>query len=412
MRLISRTLFGPMLLATLALLTCPMAPGPLHPAAGAGFDDWIPIDDPDLVRLPRALRSLPHEERCAFQSEKSPWFLLARRVSNAGGFAAAFGEDEAALSRQGKFIPIDEEYFNIRGVEALFLECEWESGGTAMRAGGLYAPGKGDLLTVLWIAAPSGAHPKSLLTELKSCYRSLRTSFEPAPSDVYRALLNDHEISFELRSGRGRDSIHLEPAPETPTSDRAFFEHTTEKHQRYAAAIVRNWRDEGRGVTLSMQVYRADVSLGPRSPFLVWVAGQLQAFVRVNAELGDAPVELLHLENALTSVVSQEEIERHYENNKRAPDSGVILETFIPRSPFAPACRIRFREKGGQRASLALLVELRSYTRGRSETVTRSAILVLLARADDPEDLALLESGLALKSAPLTEDPPLAGLPR
>lgn len=188
----------------------PQPMGPVATHAGdplrADFDDWIPIDDPDLLRLPRALRLLPHTQRAAFQSEKNPWFLLARRVPDAGGFAEAFAADEAVLSKHGKFIPISEEYFKIRGVEALFLECEWEKGEASMRAAGLYAPGENGELTVLWIAAPAEAHPKSQLTELKSCYRNLRKSFEPAASDVYRTFLLGHEVSFELRSGRGRES--------------------------------------------------------------------------------------------------------------------------------------------------------------------------------------------------------------
>jgi len=375
------------------------------------FDDWIPIDDPDLQRLPGALRLLPHTERAAFESVKAPWFLLARRVPDTGGFAEAFAADEAVLSKHGKFIPIDEDYFKIRGVEALFLECEWQKGEASMRAAGLYAPGADGQLTVLWIAAPAGAHPRSQLTELKACYRSLRLSFEAESSDVYRSILNGHELSFELRSGRGRKAVLLERVPAADAADRAFFDRTTAAHGWLVADIARNWRDEDRGLSLSMQLFRMDTGLGPKAPFILWVADLLQAFVRRNKDEGDAPVELLHLENARTRVVSQEEIEHHYANNRRAPDAGVILKTFIPRSPFARACRIRFDGKDS-RPSLAIFVELRAYPRSKSETVTRACVVMLLARADDAADLDQLEEALAFRSEPLTEPAPLADLPR
>ena len=161
-----------------------------------------------------------------------------------------------------------------------------------------------------------------------------------------------------------------------------------------------------------MQVFRLDRSLGPREPFMRWLASHIQVLVRRNKDDGDAPVELLHLPEAQTTIVSQEEIDHHYANNKRAPDAGVILATFIPRSPFANACRIRFVDKDGDRPSLALLVELRSYPRSKSETVARSTVVLFVVRAADPTYLDQIADGLAFESDPLTEPPPLAGFPR
>jgi len=378
----------------------------------AGFNDWIPIDDPELIRLPASLRLLPHASRAAFESTKADWFLLARRVPDSGGFEAAFAADEAVLSRQGELVPIDEAYLTIRGIDTLFLECDWEKDGASMKVAGLYASSSEGELTVLWIAAAADVSSKGVLSELKSCFRGLLDSFEPSASDTYRSILNRHQVSFGLRSGRGRDALVLQPAQTVPAADRAFLDRTLAANPWLVAGVVRNWRDAEHGVSLSLQVFQRDTGLGPQDPFVVWLASQLQLFVRGDEADGDVPVELIHLEGARTWVVTEEELDWHYANNKRAPDAGVILRTFVPASPFARACRLRFHDPGDPRPSLALFVELRDYARNKGETVTRTSVVLLLARAPEAARLRELEESLGFRSEPLTEAPPLADLPR
>ena len=110
-------------------------------------------------------------------------------------------------------------------------------------------------------------------------------------------------------------------------------------------------------------------------------------------------------------VVSAVELERHYRNNKKAADAGVILQVYVPRSPFARALRLRWTEGEGEELEhvLAIYVELRSYPRVRSETVTRSALVVLQVRSADPEALSAFERGLDFESEPIGRPAPFEG---
>ena len=102
-------------------------------------------------------------------------------------------------------------------------------------------------------------------------------------------------------------------------------------------------------------------------------------------------------------MVSEAQVQQHYRNNKKAAEVGVILQTFLPRSPFANAARLRWTEGEGEATEhvLALYVELRSYPQSRTETINRATMVVLQARAKSAADLALLEAGLDFESTPL-----------
>lgn len=380
----------------------------------SSIEDWISIDDPDYARLPIALRSLPHEEQAIFESSEKPWFLIARRVRLESDGFAVFAADEKQMSRHGEFIPKDEDIAEVKGGEAIQFEAEWEQQGTKSRILALYSPDRtsdGETLLAVWLIAPEEFSARRMLPELKSCLRDLRKGFAPPTEDTYASLLNGHALSFALRAGRGRNALSLESVEAPAPGDGFFFESIAAKYKQFHTSIARNWRDDGRDLTLSYQVYQYDVGLAPKVPFLYWIAESLQLALRTNKDEGDVPIELLHLENALTSVVSDEEVRHHYGNNKRAPDAGVILQTFLPRSPYARACSLRWTDAKSGRPSFALLVELRTYPRSRSETVTRSSIVMLLARAGKSERLDALEEGIAFASTPLVEAAPLAELP-
>ena len=376
-----------------------------------GIDDWIAVDDPDLSRIPTALRFLPNEEQAVYESAKKPWILIARRVSLVSDAVAAFAEDEKVMSKRGKFVPVDEDYMEIRGGEAAYFECEWELKGHRSRILAVYAPAEGDALHVLWIIAPESDAARKLRPELKACLRDLRKSLKPPTEATYGSILNGHALSFALRTGRGRNTISLESIARPNENDAAFFEHITAKHKHLHTAISRNWRDDNRDLDLSYQIYQTDTALGPKAPVVHWLAEQLQVFVRRNKDDGDVPVELLHIEDARTSIVSAEEVAHHYGNNRRAPDAGVILRTFLPRSPYARACRLRWTDEKTGRPSLALFVELRTYPRSRSETVARTSVVMLLARAGKQGPLDAFETDLEFTSRPLEDAAPLGELP-
>ncbi len=385
-----------------------------RPAPVRSLDDWIAIDDPDLARLPIALRQLPSVERVVYEGAKRPWFLIARRLTAAGSTdeadaVAAFAADEKKMGPHGEFIPIDEEYTEIRGGQATLFESEWTQDGEASRILAAYAAGDDGALYAFWIVAPKSESERKLLSELKACMRELRRSLKPPTGDTYASLLNGHALSFALRTGRGRNTISLESVADA--GDAAFFDMIVEKHKWVHADIARDFRDEARGLSLSYQIYQADTGFGPKVPFLHWVAERLQASIRRNKDEGDTPVELLHMENARTAVVTPEELARHYAQNQRAPEAGVILQTFVPRSPFARACRLRWVDPTTREPCLALLVELRTYPRSRSETVSRNSVVMLLARASGAELLDSFEADLAFTSAPLESAAPLAALP-
>ena len=99
-------------------------------------------------------------------------------------------------------------------------------------------------------------------------------------------------------------------------------------------------------------------------------------------------------------------VEQHYKNNARAPEGGVILKVFLPKSPFASICRLRWSdgEALDAGAGFAQFVELREYRRSRSEVITRVTVAMLLARAEVEADLDLLEDQLGLATRPLPPD--------
>jgi hypothetical protein len=401
-----------MLLALPVLALLSLAPATPAWNAPRSIDEWIAVDDPDLARLPAALRSLPNAEQVVYESAKNPWFLIARRVRLEGDGVAAFAADDKVMRGRGDFVVTSDDRLEVRGSPAFLFECEWELQGERSRILALYdAEVEEDVLHALWIVAPESVPTRKLLTEVKICFFELRSSLKPDTDETYASILNGHALSFSLKSGRGRNAIELESVDRTGENDTLFFESVLAKN-RLPADVVRNWRDEDRDLSLSYQIFQTDMGFGPRSPFLHWIAAKLQLFVRGDRDDGDAPVELLHLENARTTVVTEEELERHYANNRRAPESGVILETFVPRSPYARACRLRWTDAGTGRAALALLVELRTYPRSRSETVSRTSIVLLLAHAPERELLDVLETGLELESRPLEGAAPLSALPR
>ena len=89
----------------LALTFVPSLSLSLEPtgSGATGIDDWISVDDPDLSRLPVALRLLPHEEQVVYESAKKPWFLIARRVRLESDAVAAFAADESVMAKRGEY---------------------------------------------------------------------------------------------------------------------------------------------------------------------------------------------------------------------------------------------------------------------------------------------------------------------
>jgi hypothetical protein len=382
---------------------------------------WRPLDDPEAEGLPEGLRVLPGTREAVFESPTAPRFLLVRRFAEAGALVDAFMADEEGLRRHGELVPLDDRPLTLSGREAISFDCEWNDDTLAARVSAFYFQEKDGTTRGLWLVTTDDLDFGRMRDELQSATKRFLKSDELEAQDAYSAILLGHDLSFSLKysakdSNAPKDSIRLRPAA-TPAADLAFLNDIDEANPQFRISHLRHWAHEERGVSLSYQIFAHDMNLGPKTPFVHWLAGVFQELRRIDKEKGDFPLELVHLPAVTTNVPGDEEVAQHFRNNERAPEDGVILKVYLPKSPFPHVCQIRWNEpekpaeEGTETTEEGALptkehgwarfVELREYRRGRSELITRVYVVFLLARADDPADLELLESKLDLAIRPL-----------
>ncbi len=188
--------------------------------------------------------------------------------------------------------------------------------------------------------------------------------------------------------------------------DRAYIASVFKANPQFNVSVVQNWMDETNDVALSYQIIEHDNGLGVPKPFSQWLAGQFQSYYRDNKDLGDFPVEMIHDPNTLTQVISPEDLASHYARNKRAPDSGVILGVYIPRSPYARNFQLHWMNTEGERPmyGYARLIGLRRYVRSRSETIVRNSVAILMLSGSDRTKVEQAAAGLKPRSMPLADD--------
>lgn len=396
---------APMLLALVLLASGAHA----HESAGGPRVEgaWVPLDDPAEASFPTALRGLPAEAEQAYEAAGGDALLIARQLE--GDLPVeAFMADEELVTAAAELVPLEERAFEAPGGEGLVFGCTLTRAETALSVTALYAPRAEHGLLALWLVERAGADFETSASTLEALVPRFASSVVPAHAPRYRTILLDHEVSFALTGGSGDSAFSLQPAPAPRAADLDVLEDELAKHPTFAGAAVRQWADPERGLELSFQVLRADVALGIKDPVVHHVAESLQNLLRPEPEEeGHVPIELLHVEDARTRVVSDEEVADHYARNQRAAEAGVILQVYLPRSPYARVARLRWQEGEGEAAEhvLALFVELRSYPRSRSETINRTTLAMFRGRARTAADLEALEEGLAFASRPLDRAP-------
>ncbi len=364
---------------------------------------WIPLDDPGQSRVPSGLVQLPQRAMQAYESASGMAVLLVRELDG-GDVFETFMADEEVVSKSYSFVPVDERPFETERGEGMLFECEVTIDGCAGRAVALYVPS--DIgLTSIWMLDAGEASLAELGDAAIALVPQLAATVELEQGPRHASIVLSHRLSFALAFGEGDTAVALAPA-EARAEDVEFFAHELATHPSFTGTDARHWADPARGITLSYQLLQGDHSLGLKEPLLHHIAEELQKHERISVDEGDYPLELIHIPDAQTIVVSDAEVERHYLNNKKAAEAGVILQTYLERSPFANAVRMRWQE-GGEHV-LALYVELRTYPRSRSETISRRTIVMLQAHAKTAAELARIERGLAFESAPLETDAPFA----
>ncbi len=382
----------------------------LAPALRSQETAWIPLDGPGAGRLPAALTALPAAARRAFEHPQRPAVLLVRR--HAPGpveqeLIELFVADEEALALPDEFVVIGDAFLEAGGTEALALHVEWTREERPAHVATLYVPHAEGALS-LWLLTTEELDFETLTDELATLAPAFHTGLDPFQLTRYRGIANDHLVGFSLVfEDRYGARIALTPADGPTAADRVFQDGTREANPDFEGGYPADWSHREHGLTLSYQLIQMDVGLGRKEPYVHWLAGSLQSSLRGDPDDGDVPVELLHAPDARTVVVSDAEVARHYANNRRAPDSGVILETFLPRSPYAQFCRLRYQDDETGEQVFTYMVELRTYPRSRSETITRACVVLLHVRAREVSVLEAVEAGLAFSSEPLERRPPL-----
>ena len=317
----------------------PVAQPTEHSAAWLGIigEPWRSLDDPGARTLPDPLRQLPGKREAVFESLASPRFFIVRHLSEVEDAIDAFVRDEEAMNRQGELIPLADRVLEGANGETLVFDCEWTWNSLTARVSAIYVPIESGRVRSLWLVTTEDTPFETLQAELEAALMRHDEPSGPAPPASYSALLNDHAISFDLRI---TDEIRLQPV-EMVEADHADFVHQIlEENTEFLGSHTRQWQDEDHGTKLSYQIVVHDLNLGPDPAFVHWLSSVFQLFLREDEEEGDVPVELIHLENARTEIVDDETLKRHFVNNRRASQAGVILEVVLPRSPYARARRL------------------------------------------------------------------------
>ncbi len=395
----------PMLLTLLSLL--PLAAPTVSPpqASGQAAADatdfgamWTPLDDPDADPLPQALRDLPNVARSVFRKRGAPRFLLARQLAAGASPFDAFVADEEHMTQFGEFFPETDDVVELAEREVVVFGCDWTNFDVAARIAAAYAETDDGAVRSVWVVGAQSEDPDSLSADAVEALRDLLHTLNPTSGTTHRAILMQHDLSFSL--GAGMKSV------DTPREiDTKFFKAITVVNPQFSAGIVRQWEDEAAGASLSYQVLATNTGLGPKDPFVYFLAGQLQTYERGNPDDGDAPIEVLFAPEVETRVIDDAELARHFASNKRAPDAGVILEVYLPKFPFARVCQLRWQGgiPGSEEFAFSRLVELREYRRSRSETVARCCVVMITGRAQTAQarDALLAQLDIAAKPLPL-----------
>ncbi len=361
---------------------------------------WLPLDDPSAHVLPEPLLRLKGVRDGLFESSNSSSLLLIRNLAELQTQVDGFMADEEVLALQGEFMPLEDRSIDgISGPSTAF-DCEWKFGELATRVATLYVTTPEGLILALWIVTLSDRPFLEMQQELEGiATRYLKG--EGAPLTRYTARINAHEIAFSL--GTGPD-LTLLPLPEIDLEHSTTSQSIRRVNPSFLVSFNRQWADAKSGISLSYQVVQHDLGFGPPNPFVHWIAGVYQSAVRGDIDKGDAPRELLHLEQVRTEVISDEAMARHYKNCQRTRDVGVILEVLLPRSPYARVCRLNWaRPQDGEPNFFGRMwfVELRHYHPGRGETVTGTSVLILRAQAKTLGELNALEESMDLSTRPI-----------
>jgi hypothetical protein len=381
----------------------PPAPVPteLSPVwLGVPDESWRPLDDPGAVTLPDPLLKLEGKREAAYEAISSSCLLLVRSFPSGTTGIDAFVADEEVMGRTGEFIPVADGELESASGRALTFDCEWTWLSLTARVSTLYAQSPTGEWISLWIISADLAPFEELQAVLAETLARFNERDGLAALDRYSAYLNGHEFSFNLNID---DQLQLQPTGAIDGQHARLLAGVLELNVTMLGSHARQWRDEKRGVTLSYQILSHDVAMGPKTPFVEWLGSGLQSELRVDVNKGDTPIELIHLENARTETVSDEALEKHYKNCERTDGPGVILEVYLPQSPLARACRLRWRrplqgtpEKFGR----AWFVELRRYHLSRGELVTGVSIVMLRAEAPTKQALDLMEAALDFRAQP------------
>ena len=364
-------------------------------------EEWRSVDDPGAYTLPKVLTTLGGVREGVFAAVDAPRYLLIRRWSECAEVIDAFIPDEEAMNREGEFIPVADRPLDVPGGEAIAFDCEWNVKEFSARIAALYVPEKDGSILALWLVSADDTPFEKLQKELSGWMKRYGRAEKLDDPVLYSAILSEHELSFRLSAKKAFD---FQPR-DVVTADHAnFMLQIDEANPEFLISFARQWHDEKRGIHLSYQLAGTDVNLGPSNPFVHWLSGVFQRIMRVDKDKGDIPIELIHLEDARTEVVSDEELKAHFENNERAPEAGVILKVMLPRSPYARVCRLQWPQTepdGTMSYGRAWFIELRDYHRSRSEIVTGAMVVMILAEAPTEEALDLLEASLTFTSRPL-----------
>ena len=309
--------------------------------------DWIPVVDPELRELPAAVRGLDFSERRVYQSRTGPRVLVVRRHLEEEYLVDAFMADEEKMMSWGEFVPVGDMQFDIDGREVFASDCEWTLDDAASRVSALYTYDDEDTVLSLWLVDSALTEFDPLRDEVEAAVSVFAATIEPPQEGDFEAVLLKHVIGFGAHvaggppSGDSAGGLHFVPAEPRP-GDTSFFDAVTGVNPQFEAATLGRWLDPERDVSLTLQVFMTDTGLGPKEPFVDWVASQVQVWRRVDRDKGDAPIEIIHVPTTTTSVISDAEVARHYANNERAPEAGVILQTYLPKTPFCRAARLRW----------------------------------------------------------------------
>ena len=372
--------------------------------------DWYALDDPEGAGAPEALAKWPGEAHRFYRSSLSRQLIMLRDIDGFESPFEAFGADEEHLSDYGEFITESDASVSHAGQELIQFEGEWQTGGQIRHVVALYAEPAAGRIRCAWIIDEGQSNYAELGAALMNRLACLWDSNDAQSEPSYFGILGQHALAFDLGAPaipeQGLAAIEFSPRAQARKGDQDYFNSVYKANPQFKVSVVQSWMDEKSDVSLSYQIIQHDNGVGISTPFVQWLGGQFQHFHRDSKELGDFPVELIHSENTLTQVISSDQLQGHYERNKRAPEGGVILGVYLTRSPYARNVQTYWMSSTGEEPQFgyARMIGLRRYVRSRSEIIMRNSVAILIISGSDASNVERAAAALNPRSLPLTEE--------